>query len=329
MRRCRVFFTYPTVSIMHDTTRRNFLTTTLAVTGAAATTHLLNPPTMFAQLPPAAATPDFRIQHGAIRQSVMGWCFSPMPAAELARHARQMGMVGIEGIPREAYPAARELGLEISLVSSHGFAEGPCNPRYRDLVIEKLIDAIQVAKAIKCQRVITFTGMKFEGMDRDRAIRDCLEVWKKVLPLAEASGVTLCLEHLNSRDGSHPMKGHPGYFGDDVDFCIDLIRQIGSPSFRLLFDIYHVSIMNGDVIRRIRKYHEYIAHYHTAGNPGRGELDDTQEINYPAIMKAILETNYEGFVVQEFIPTWNDKIAALRHAAEVCDVPRKAAAADR
>lgn len=312
---------------MNNSNRREFMTAGMCAASAIVAHQLVRPATAVAQLPQSSAAPDFRIQHGQIRQSVMGWCFAPLSPEQLARHCKQIGLVAIEGIPREAYPKVRELGLEISLVSSHGFAEGPCNPRFHDKVVEKLTDAIQVAKAVKCQRVITFTGMKFEGMDRDRAIRDCLDVWKKVLPIAEANGVTLCLEHLNSRDGSHPMKGHPGYFGDDVDFCIDLIRQIGSPNFRLLFDIYHVSIMNGDVIRRIRQYHEYIAHYHTAGNPGRGELDDTQEINYPAVMQAILETNYQGFVAQEFIPTWTDKVAALRHAAQVCDVPRPTKAA--
>jgi hydroxypyruvate isomerase len=125
---------------------------------------------------------------------------------------------------------------------------------------------------------------------------------------------------LNSVDDSHPMKGHPGYQGDDLDFCIEAIKQVGSPNLKLLFDIYHVQIMHGDIIRNIGKYKEYIGHYHTAGNPGRGELDDTQEINYPAVMRAILATGFRGFVAQEFIPNWDDKAAALRHAAEVCDV---------
>jgi hydroxypyruvate isomerase len=140
------------------------------------------------------------------------------------------------------------------------------------------------------------------------------------MPHAEQAGVTLVLEHLNSRDGSHPMKGHPGYFGDDVDFCVDLVKRVGSPHFKLLFDIYHVAIMNGDIIRRIREYKDVIGHYHTAGNPGRGELDNTQEINYPPILEAILETGYTGFVAQEFIPTWDDPLMSLRHAAQLCDV---------
>ena len=111
-----------------------------------------------------------------------------------------------------------------------------------------------------------------------------------------------------------------GYFGDDVDMCIDLIKQVDSPRMKLLFDVYHEQVMNGDVIRRIRQYKEYIGHYHVAGVPGRAELDDTQEINYPAVMRAILETGYTGLVSQEFIPTWPDKLAALRHAVRVCDV---------
>ena len=137
--------------------------------------------------------------------------------------------------------------------------------------------------------------------------------------LAEEKRITVVLEHLNSRDGSHPMKGHPGYFGDDVDFCVDLVRRVDSDNFKLLFDIYHVSVMNGDVIRRIGEYKEFIGHYHTAGNPGRGELDDSQEINYPAVMRAILATGYDGFVAHEFIPTWDDPIASLRHGVQVCD----------
>jgi hydroxypyruvate isomerase len=137
---------------------------------------------------------------------------------------------------------------------------------------------------------------------------------------AEKQNVNLCLEHLNSRDDSHPMKGHPGYFGDDVDFCIDLVKRVDSPRMKLLFDFYHVQVMNGDVIRRFRNYFDYIGHLHTAGNPGRCELDDNQELNYTAIMRAVVEAGYRGYVAQEFIPTWDDKLGALRHAVQLCDV---------
>ncbi|MFT4551283.1 MAG: hydroxypyruvate isomerase, partial [Verrucomicrobiales bacterium] len=194
-----------------------------------------------------------------------------------------------------------------------------CNPANTQNVIEGLKGGIELAAEIGTKNVITFTGMKFDGMDPDKAARLCVDTWKQVMPLAEKKGITLVLEHLNSRDDTHPMKGHPGYFGDDVDFCVELINQVGSPNFKLLFDCYHVSVMNGDVIRRIRQYKDLIGHYHTAGNPGRGELDDKQEMNYPAIMREIVKTGYNGYVAHEFIPTWEDKIAALRHGVEVCD----------
>jgi hydroxypyruvate isomerase len=243
-----------------------------------------------------------------------------MDTLELAKHAKAIGLVGIEGIDSKLYPEVKKLGLDISLVGSHGFAKGPCNPAFHDEVVTKLTDSINLAADVGCKKVITFTGMKFEGMDRDKAIDACLSTWKEVLPLAEKKGITLVLEHLNSRDSSHPMKGHPGYFGDDVDFCVDLIQKIGSPNFKLLFDIYHVSIMNGDIIRRLRQHKDSIGHIHTAGNPGRCELDEHQEINYPATMQALLEIGYHDFVAHEFIPTWDDPILALRHAAMVCDV---------
>lgn len=279
------------------------------------------PAGLLAQMPRNAADPAFQVTKGRIRQSIMGWCFKDhFDALTLAKHCKEIGLVAMEGISPEFYPAVRELGLEISLVSTHGFAKGPCNPEFRDEVRTKLLEGINTAASVGCKNVITFTGMKFDGMDPAKAADDCVTTWKEVLPEAEKAGVTLVLEHLNSRDDTHPMKGHPGYFGDDVDFCFDLVRRVGSPNFKLLFDIYHVSVMNGDVIRRIRQNHELIGHYHTAGNPGRGELDDTQEINYPPILKEIIATGYTGYVAQEFIPTWDDPVLALRHAAQLCDI---------
>lgn len=304
--------------------RRKFLRSSAAAPVAAAAGLAVGAgpavPQAVAAMPRAKADPEFTIGNGRIRQSIMGWCFNPMDTIELARHCKEIGLVAMEGIPADAYPEVRDLGLEISLVGSHGFARGPCNPEFRDEVIERLSRSIELAASIGTRNVITFTGMRYEGMDDDEAVQRCLDTWKEVMPLAEEKGVTLVLEHLNSRDDSHPMKGHPGYFGDDVDFCVELVDRMGSEHFKLLFDIYHVQVMNGDVIRRIRQYADRIGHYHTAGNPGRGELDETQEINYQPIMQAILDTGYEGFVAQEFIPTWDDPILALRHAAEVCDV---------
>ncbi|QDV71729.1 Hydroxypyruvate isomerase [Rosistilla carotiformis] len=260
------------------------------------------------------------ITKGRIHQSVMGWCFKPMPSIELAKHCKAIGIEAIEGIPASDYPAVTKLGLKISLVGSHGFQAGPLDPENHAMNEAKLREAIDTAVEFGAPSVITFTGMRKAGIDDRQATKNCLDLWKRVLPYAEANQITLVLEHLNSRDDTHPMKGHPGYWGDDVELCVDLVKQLDSPRFKLLFDIYHVQIMNGDIIRRIREYHPLIGHYHTAGAPGRGELNEDQEINYPAVMRAILETGYSQYVAQEFIPTSKDPIASLREAARVCDV---------
>ena len=269
---------------------------------------------------PEAPPEDYRVKNGRIRQSVMGWCFNPMKAPELARHCKTMGIVAIEGIGKEHYAAVKEIGLEVSLVGSHGFARGPVNPANHAFCEKSLRDGIDLAVAVGCTRVITFTGMREKGIDDEAAAKNCVELWKRVIGYAEEKKVDLCLEHLNSRDDTHPMKGHPGYFGDHVDFCVELIQRVGSPNMKLLFDIYHVQIMDGDVIRRIRRLKDVIGHVHTAGVPGRGELTEDQEVNYPAVMRSLLEVGFNGFVAQEFIPTWPDKVAALRHAVRVCDV---------
>lgn len=295
--------------------RRTWMKTAAATAGLAAL-----PATAPAQLPAAQAIKDFRIQHGRIRQSIMAWTYNFMPPDDLIKLCKDIGLVAMEGIDVKHYPAIREAGLEISLVGSHGFTKGPFNPANHAMVEQKLREGIDTAVKFGCSRVITFTGMREPGISDEDGAKNCVDSWKRVLGYAEEKKITLCLEHLNSRDNSAPMKGHPGYFGDNVDFCIELIKRTGSPNMKLLFDIYHVQIMNGDVIRRIRQYKDYIGHYHTAGVPGRGELVDTQEVNYPAILKVILETGFTGYVAQEFIPTWEDKPLALRHAAQVCDV---------
>ncbi|MCX6897880.1 MAG: TIM barrel protein [Verrucomicrobia bacterium] len=263
---------------------------------------------------------NFKIRNRRIRQSIMGWCFNPMPTEELAKHCRDIGLEAMEGVGAKHYPMIRKLGLKISLVGSHGFSRGPLNPANHEFCLQKLREGIDLAVANGCENVITFTGMREKGITDEQAAKNCIACWKQVIAYAEEKKVNLCLEHLNTRDNTHPMKGHPGYFGDNVDFCVELIRRMDSPRMKLLFDIYHVQIMNGDVIRRLRQYKDVIGHIHTAGVPGRAELDETQEINYPAVMKTIVEIGYKGFVAQEFIPTWSDKLEALRHAAKVCDV---------
>lgn len=276
--------------------------------------------TVSSQTPRAELDLNFKIKKGRIHQSVMGWCFKPMLALELAKHCKAIGLEAMEGVSAQDYPAIRNLGLKISLVGSHSFKKGPFAKANHEHCAERLKAGVDLAVEVNCPSVITFTGMREKGTNDAQGESNCVELWKSVAGYAEKKKINLVLEHLNTRDDSHPMKGHPGYFGDDVDHCVEMIRKVDSPSMKLLFDVYHVQIMNGDVIRRIQQYKDVIGHYHTAGNPGRGELDDTQEINYPAVMRAIVETGYKGFVAQEFIPTWDDPASALRHAAMVCDV---------
>jgi hydroxypyruvate isomerase len=298
--------------------RRAFFAGAAAATGAAA----LSTPGRATEAKPKCDIPpeNYRIANGRIKHSVMSWCYNPVPKEQLIEACHKMGMPAMEGISRDHYPKIRELGMNISLVGSHGFKKGPLNRDNHAMCMEKLREGIDVAVEFDSPSVITFTGMREGGITDEQAKRNCVECWKQVIGYAEEKGINLCLEHLNSRDDTHPMKGHPGYFGDDVDLCVDLIKQVDSPRMKLLFDIYHVQIMNGDVIRRIRQYQEYIGHYHTAGVPGRGEIDETQEIYYPAVMRAILETGYTGYVAHEFIPTWEDKLGSLRHGVKVCDV---------
>jgi len=300
----------------NNLTRRDLFNAATGAVVAGATINLFNSENADA----ADIDESYKVTNGRIKQSVMGWCFNPMPALELAKHCQSMGITAIEGIDPKYYPEISKMGMTISIVSSHGFKEGFCNPEQHEKCDRVLRERIDLAAENGFKNVITFTGMRPKGLTDGQMTKNCVEGWKKVVGYAEEKGVNLCLEHLNTRDDTHPMKGHPGYFGDDVDHCVDMIRQVGSPHMKLLFDIYHVQIMNGDVIRRIGQYKEYIGHYHTAGVPGRAELNETQEINYPAVMRAIVETGYDGYVAQEFIPTWEDKVAALRHAVKTCDV---------
>jgi hydroxypyruvate isomerase len=176
--------------------------------------------------------------------------------------------------------------------------------------------------------MICFTGYKWRDAEdpksgeisKEEGFDNCVAGLKKIIGYAEKNKINVCIEHLNSRVSTHPMKGHPGYQGDDIDYCAQIIMDVGSPNAKLLFDIYHVAIMNGDIIRRLSQYRSLLGHIHTAGVPGRGELDDNQEINYPAIMRTLLEIGYQGYVGQEFIPT-KDPAVGLAQAVALCNVP--------
>jgi hydroxypyruvate isomerase len=265
-----------------------------------------------------------KVKNGRIKQSIVEWCFAPhWDVPKLIRVAKQLGVGSIELLDPKYFPLLKENGLEcaigsIDMAPDPPFVKGFNNPKYRAQVLKATRDSIDACAEFGCKRVICFTGMR-EDIPADVGAANCVAGFKEIMGHAEKRKVTLCLEMLNTRDSSHPMKGHPGYQGDHTEYCVDIIQRVGSPNLKLLFDVYHVQIMDGDVIRRIRQHKDVIGHIHTAGNPGRGELDDKQEIAYKPIMEALLEVGYQGYVGQEFIPT-RDPQAGLEQAVSLCDV---------
>jgi hydroxypyruvate isomerase len=255
---------------------------------------------------------------GKYKQSVARWCFEKH--WDLKKHcevARQLGCGSIELVEPEQWPMLKDHGLICALASSHGFERGMNNPKYQPDCIEKLRAAIDACAAHGFPNVITFTGFR-EDVPDDAGLDNCVKGYRQIVGHAEQKGVTLCLEMLNSRV-SEEMKGHPGYQGDHTEYVVEIIKRVGSPRLKLLFDVYHVQIMDGDLISRIRQHREHIGHVHVAGCPGRGEIDGTQEINYPAVMRAMADVGYSGYVGQEFVPT-RDPLASLKQAVEICRV---------
>jgi hydroxypyruvate isomerase len=274
------------------------------------------------------------VKNGRIQQSLTYWCLNTdwnWDIDRISTTAKDLGCQGVELVSPEMWPTLRKHGLQCALAPNGmpdpPFQKGINNPKYHEQVITTTKHAIDQASDFGAPNVIAFTGYKWRDPEDPKsgeiplaegaanAVKALLELGK----YAAGKNVTLCLEQLSTRDHTHPMKSHPGYQGDDIDYVADIVKQVGSPHVKLLFDIYHVDMMNGDVIRRIRQYHDIIGHVHTAGNPGRNELDDHQEINYPAVMRALLEVGYKGYVGQEFIPT-RDPIVGLTQAVSLCDV---------
>ncbi len=257
---------------------------------------------------------------GRIQQSLVHWCYSGhwKDFDELCRAAVRLGCRSIELCDPKFWPTLKKHGLTCAIASSHGFPKGFNNPSEWAECTERLKQQIDHCVDFGVGRVITFTGMA-NGLSKEEGAANFVKGIKEAVGYAEKKGIDLCLEMLNTRDDSHPMKGHPGYQGDDMEYCIGLVNQVGSPRLKVLFDIYHVQIMHGDVIRRIRQHKEHIGHIHTAGNPGRGELDGAQEIAYPAVMQALIDVGYKGYVGQEFIPT-RDAWEGLKEAVALCDV---------
>jgi len=280
------------------------------------------------------------VKKGRINQSVVQWCFEKYwKLDKMCQVASGLGCKSIELVPIENWATLKKHNLECALAPSHLFVQGMNNPKYQDACIAMMKKSIDACAQAGFKTVITFTGFAEEtgawadggipdlsgiGKGKNRVIdpvegaKNCVAGFKRVVGYAEKKGVNLSIEMLNSR-ATVEMKGHPGYQGDHTDYCMDIIKKVGSPRFGLLFDIYHVQIMDGDIINRIHECGEAINHVHTAGNPGRCEIDAKQEINYAPCMEALVDIGYKGFVGQEFIPTRN-ALEGLTQAVEICDV---------
>lgn len=262
---------------------------------------------------------------GNIRHSLVHWCYKDYwkDIQEFCRQAKKLGVQSVELVDPVYWPVLKEHGLTCAIASSHGFVKGVNDPANHEECLTVLRKKIDQAADFGCPSVITFTGMRANSkgvvIPDDVGMANCVKAYKQIAGYAEEKQVTLCLEHLNSRVSTHPMKGHPGYQGDHVDYCIEILKQVGSPRVKLLFDIYHVQIMDGDLISRIHQHKDWLGHIHTAGNPGRGELHVNQEVNYPAVMQALLDVGYQGYVGHEFIPTMDPAIG-LKEAIHLCDV---------
>ncbi len=267
---------------------------------------------------PAEAGLVYKIQKARIRQSVVHWCFSPMTVEQLAAEAVKMGIGSVELVGAEHWPMLKAHGLTCAIAGSHGFSKGFAHTEEHDECTAALRKSIDQCHEHGVQSVITFSGFRRE-LDDATARKNMIDGLRKVVPYAEEHGINLCLEMLNSRV-SENMRGHPDYWCDHIGLALDICKAINSPRLKLLFDIYHVQIMDGDVIRRFKECGEYVGHIHTAGNPGREELDDEQEIHYPGIMRAIAASGYQGWVGQEFIPRNADKMKSLNEAVRLCDV---------
>lgn len=252
---------------------------------------------------------------GRINHSVCRWCYNDFSLEELCETARKLGLKSIDLTGLKEWPVLKKYGLTCAMPhgAGMGIERGFNNPELHDELVESYTEVIPLAAAAGMKQIICFSGNR-NGLDDEAGIRHCAEGLRRVMPVAEKYNVIMCMELLNSK------VDHPDYQADHTEWGVEVCKAVGSEKMKLLYDIYHMQIMEGDVIATIRKYHPYISHYHTGGVPGRNEIDETQELNYPAIMRAIVETGYKGFVAQEFIPTRKDKIAALRQGVEICDV---------
>jgi hydroxypyruvate isomerase len=250
-----------------------------------------------------------------INHSVCQWCYGSIPLEDFLKSLNELGVTSIDLIGPKDYPLLKKYDIHSSMCNGAeiSLTEGWNDLKYHETLIKNYKEMIPIVAEAGYTNLICFSGNR-RGMNDVVGLKNCVEGLKQIMPLAEKHGVMIQMELLNSK------VNHPDYMCDHSEWGVELCKQLGSDNFKLLYDIYHMQIMEGDVIRTIQEHHPYFGHYHTGGNPGRNEIDETQELYYPAIMKAILETGFKGHVAQEFVPTWEDKIAALKQGVTICDV---------
>ncbi|CCH02288.1 Xylose isomerase domain protein TIM barrel [Fibrella aestuarina BUZ 2] len=293
--------------------RRNALRTltgtALSLTAVPSFSQLMKEKEPLAPTQPAAAALKGNINH-----SVCRWCYSKISLEDLCKAAKSIGIKSIELVGPEEWPTLQKYGLTSALPwgAGKGITDGFNDPKLHDELVASYEGIFPKLKAAGLTTVICFSGNR-RGMSDEVGIENCAKGLKRLMPSAEKYGITMIMELLNSK------VDHKDYMCDHTAWGVKLCKAVGSERFKLLYDIYHMQIMEGDIIRTIRDSSPYIGHYHTGGNPGRNEIDETQEINYPAVMKAIVATGYKGFVAQEFIPK-RDPLTSLREAVNLCDV---------
>jgi hydroxypyruvate isomerase len=261
---------------------------------------------------PAADASEEPRSKGRIKQSICRWCYGGMKLEELAGVAKKLGYKSIELLVPQEYKVIKPFGLTCAILGGASIADGLNRKENHEKIEKQLRDHIEFAAAEGLPNVICMSGNR-RGMSDEEGLANCAIGLKRILGFAEEKKVTVCMEGLNTK------VDHKDYMYEHTAWGVELCKKVGSPRFKLLYDIYHMQIMEGDVIRTIRQYKDYIGHYHTGGNPGRHEIDETQELNYSAIVRAIIETGYTGYLGQEFIPARDPK-QSLAQAFRICDV---------
>ncbi len=252
---------------------------------------------------------------GNINHSVCRWIFNELPIEDLCVLVKKIGFSAIDLVEPSDFPVLKKYGIDSSMCTgAHiSLTEGWNNPKNHEVLIGNYLKHIDLVADAGYKNLICFSGNR-NGMDEEEGLMNCVAGLKQIIEKAEKRGVVIQMELFNSK------VDHPDYMADSSRWGIELCKRLESDNFKLLYDIYHMQIMEGNIIETIQKNHQYFGHYHTAGVPGRHEIDDSQELYYPAIMKAIVATGYKGYVAQEFIPLAKDKDLALKKAIQLCDI---------